>query len=123
MPPVTVVYYADENGNSPVDAWLKKLPRKPQSKGIARIFRLGEKGHDLQRPEADYLENDIYELRWAWQRVNYRILYFFHKRSTAVLVHGFTKKGRIPSQELKVAIQRKRLFRKSPEQRTFKMEI
>jgi len=123
MPPIKVVFCADEEGNAPVDEWLKSLPRKIQAKGIARVFRLAEKGHELRRPEADYLQDDIYELRWAWQRVNYRILYFFHGRKVVVLAHGFTKEGKVPRQDLKMAIERKELFVGDPQKHTFKMEI
>lgn len=123
MPQINVVFYADEDSMAPVDQWLKDLPNKVQAKGIGRIFRLAEMGHELHRPEADYLQDDIYELRWSWQQVNYRILYFFHGQEAVVLAHGITKEDRIPRADLNIAIQRKLLFEQDPSRHTFRKEI
>ena len=123
MSRVKVLFYADEDGNAPVDLWLQKLPKKAQAKGIVRIFRLGEMGFELKRPEADYLQDDIYELRWSWQRVNYRILYFFHGQETVILAHGLTKEDRIPKSDLNIAVQRKQIFTKAPTRHIFSEEI
>ncbi len=123
MPPVKVVFYADEEGKAPVDDWLKKLPQRAQAKGIARIFRLAEKGHELRRPEVDYVQDDIYELRWVWKRVNFRILYFFHGQKVVVLAHSFAKESKISRQDIKVAIRRKESFSKNPQRHIFETEI
>ncbi len=46
--------------------WLNELKRK-KMKGFlscaARIDRLATYGHELRRPVADYLRDDIYELQ------------------------------------------------------------
>jgi phage-related protein len=70
-------------------------------------MRLSEMGHELRRPEADYLRDDIYELRTGLGSVNYRVLYFFHGRNEAVVSHGFTKEAEVPSREIEQAIKRK----------------
>ena len=43
--------------------WLDELPMQVKSKCTERIDRLGELGHELRRPEADFLRDGIYELR------------------------------------------------------------
>jgi len=43
--------------------WLDHLFKKIQAKAPVRIERLAEMGHELRRPEADYLRENIYELR------------------------------------------------------------
>ena len=43
-----------------------------------------ELGHELRRPEADLLRDNIYELRIGLQGINYRILYFFHGKQAAL---------------------------------------
>jgi hypothetical protein len=48
-------------------------------------------------------------------RVNYRILYFFHGRDTAVLVHALTKEDQLPIQEIRRATEWKRMFETNPE--------
>ena len=77
MGAITVVYFRDEEG-CPAREWLARLPQRAHAKGIVRIERLAELSHELRRPEADYLRDGIYELRWKLGRVNYRMLYFFH---------------------------------------------
>lgn len=81
MPRSVVVFFKDEAGKVPVVEWLRALrrtDRKAYAKCVVRIRRLVEMGHELRRPEADFLRDGIYELRVKKGRVNYRILYFFH---------------------------------------------
>ena len=99
------------------------MPRKIQAKGITRIFRLEEIGHELKRPEADYLHDDIYELRWSWQNVNNRILYFFYGRGAVILAHGLTKEDVIPKSDLNIAVKRKILYLNDPAKHTYQKEI
>ncbi|HUK56850.1 MAG TPA: type II toxin-antitoxin system RelE/ParE family toxin [Nitrospiria bacterium] len=96
MPTTQVVFFADHEG-CPVLEWLDGLPKRIQAKARVRIERLAEIGHELRRPEADYLRDGVYELRWRFQSVNYRILYFFHGRDVIVLSNGLTKEDRVPS--------------------------
>ena len=53
------------------------------------------------------------------QRVNYRILYFFHGRAAAVLAHGLTKKDAVPDTAIETALARKRKFEQGPALYTF----
>lgn len=85
VPVITVVFYQEDDGTVPVLEWLDSLPRKAQDKCFVRISRLEELGHELRRPEADLLRDNIYELRIGLQGINYRILYFFHGKQAAVL--------------------------------------
>ena len=62
----------------------------------ARIELLGQLGHELRRPAADYLRDEIYELRAKQGHVQYRMLYFFHDRDVVVLAHALTKEDEIP---------------------------
>ncbi len=84
------------------------------NKGLSRLERLAQLGHELRRPEADYLEEGIYELRWRFQSVNYRLLYFFHGRAAIVLSHGFTKEDRIPPREIDRALRHKVKYMRNP---------
>ncbi len=77
MGAVRVVFYEDEKG-CPALEWLESLQDKVFVKGAIRVERLKQLGHELRRPEVDYLRDQIYELRWRMGHVNYRILYFFH---------------------------------------------
>jgi phage-related protein len=110
------VLYRDEDGNVPLLAWLGSLPAKAQDKCVVRIERLGKLGHELRRPEADYLRDDIYELRAKHLGVNYRLLYFFHGREAVVLSHGFSKqRAKVPRKEIELAVERKDRFLTDPD--------
>ena len=116
---IKVVYYADLKGNSPVRSWLLRLPNNIKAKAYSRIMFLSEWGHKLARPHAAYLENGIYELRWRFQKSNYRILYFFHLREAVILIHGFTKEDKIPQADLELALRRKQDFEQNPQKHTY----
>jgi phage-related protein len=77
-------------------------------------------GHELRRPEADYLRDGIYELRVGLRGTNYRMVYFFHGRVAAVLAHGLVKEREVPPREIEEAIRRKRMFESNPERHTYK---
>jgi phage-related protein len=114
-----VVFYREDDGSVPVLEWLDSLPQKPRLKCLARLARLEKLGHELRRPEADYLRDGICELRASYQGVQYRMLYFFRGRAFAVLSHGLVKEDQVPSVEIDRAIRRKEKFVKNPEVHTF----
>ena len=63
MPRIEVVFYKDDQGRVPVLEWLRDLQRRDKrgyAKCVVRIRRLAESGHELRRPEADYLRDGIY---------------------------------------------------------------
>ena len=88
MPKTEVVFYKEDDGSVPIFEWLDSLQPKTLDKCTVRIERLKEMGHELRLPEADTLRDGIYELRVGLQHVNYRMLYFFHGRTAAVVSHG-----------------------------------
>ena len=122
MPVITVVFYQEDGGTVPVLEWLDSLPRKAQNKCFVRISRLEELGHELRRPQADLLRDNIYELRVGLQGINYRILYFFHGKQAAVLAQGVIKEREVPPQEIERAIERKRKFEREPDKHTYSKE-
>ena len=117
MPRIDVYFYQEANGEAPVWQWLTDLAkqdRKAFAKCAAKIKRLEDRGHELRRPEADYLEDDIYELRAKKGHINYRILYFFYGQNIALLCHALTKERTIPPADLARAKARKTAFTKDP---------
>ena len=74
--------------------------------------------------EADYLRDGIHELRVHRGRVNYRILYFFHRQTVAaVLGHALTKEDRVPAAEIDRAVRRKRVYEQAPEGHTYEAAL
>ncbi len=122
MPRTEVVFYKEEDGTVPLLDWLDGLTDKAQDKCLARLKRLEELGHELRRPEADILRDGIYELRVGLQGVNYRMLYFLHGKSVAVLSHGLVKERRVPPQEISEAVERKNKFEADPDRHRFEPE-
>jgi phage-related protein len=120
MPKISVVFYQEDAKIVPVLDWLDRLPARAQDKCRVRIERLRDLGHELRRPEADYLRDGIYELRVGLQGMNYRMLYFFHGRVAAVFAHGLVKEREVPPREIEEAIRRKRKFELDPERHTYK---
>ena len=90
MPQTRVVLYREEDGSCPFLDWFNQLPAKVQDKCYLRLERLREMGHELRRPEADFLRDGIYELRVSQRGVHHRILYFFHVAIAAVISHGLS---------------------------------
>ena len=122
MPDTEVLFYQEKEGSVPLVDWLRSLPPKVQDKCAVRLERLEERGHELRRPEADYLRDGIYELRVRFQNVNYRMLYFFYGNTAAVASHGCTKERTVPVREIEAAIERKQRFLENPEWHTFTPE-
>ena len=119
MPRIKVVLYVERDGAVPLLEWLDDLPPKAVAKCTVRMERLAELGHELRRPEADYLRDGIYELRVRLQRLNYRILYFFHGIEAVVLSHGLVKERIVPPSEIDTAIARKLRFEQDPERHSY----
>ena len=115
MPTTRVLLYRERDGRVPLLKWLDSLTEKARAKCLVRVERLAEEGHELRRPEADYLRDGIYELRAKHAGVNYRMLYFFHGREAVVVSHGIMKqRADVPSREIDLALDRKRLFEDDP---------
>ncbi len=90
-----------------VEQFLFSLEKKTLVKTLRTVDLLETFGEHLIMPHAKKIKDGIFELRVRGEQ-EVRIFYIFHKR-TAVLLHGFVKKGsRIPLRELRVA-QKKRL--------------
>jgi phage-related protein len=122
MPPVEVILY-QEGDAVPLMDWLAGLVPDARDRCLARLALLEEYGHDLRRPHAEYLEGtDLYELRVKFHRVNYRMLYFFHGRTAAVVSHGFSKEDKIPPGEIRLATARMEKFQAHPTRHGFRGE-
>ena len=115
MPKTRVLLYRSASGEVPLLGWLDGLAEKARAKCLVRIERLAELGHELRRPEADYLRDGIHELRARYDGINYRMLYFFHGCEAVVVSYGIMKqRPDIPTQEIDLASKRKEEFTQDP---------
>jgi phage-related protein len=69
------------------------------------------------------LRDGIHELRARAGRVQYRLLYFFHGRTAAILAHGLTKEGDVSDAEIERALTRKRRFEHVPERHSCYVDL
>lgn len=122
MPEVQVVFYKDDDGSVPLSDWLDGLQHKHRAKCLKWIEILQFFGYDLRRPESDYLRDGIHELRVRLQKVNYRMLYFFHGTHVVVLTDGLVKEKEVPPREIDRAVELKERFEADPEKHTFQWE-
>ena len=123
MAQTEVFFFREPKDDSvPLLGWLEELPMKVQAKCTERIDRLGELGHELRRPEADFLRDGIYELRSSYQGVHYRMLYFFAGKAVVVLSHGLTKEREVPPRDIDQAVRRKQMVEADFEKFTFRPE-
>jgi len=123
MPRINVIFYKESSGCVPVLDWLEDLPRAAQNKCLERIERLTCLGHELRRPHAENLGSGIWELRVKYQGDNYRILFFYHGRTVAVLGAGFLKKQRrVPQDEIDRVSELKKRCEANPDRHTYEEE-
>ena len=119
MPKISVLLYRAGDGSCPFVEWFDELPAKIQDKCYLRLERLRDLGHELRRPEADFLRDGIYKLRISLRGVHHRILYFFHGTAAAVVSHGIVKDHVVPPREINRAIERKKQFEANPTKHTY----
>jgi len=117
-PQVNVYYYQEADGTCPVREFLLAQPARVQAQAEARVRLLSERGNELRRPQAENLGGGIWELRWRTGKVQYRILYCFHGRGAALLLHGLIKEGRVPDAVIARAQRRRQLFLQNPTHHT-----
>ena len=104
-----VEFYEKSDGTSDLWDFLEKLRQKAQTNKDARIQLkqirlhiqlLQENGTRLPNSITKHLIEDI----WALRPGNNRVLYFYHKEDTFVLLHHFRKKTqKTPMSELEKA--------------------
>ena len=102
-------FYSTEQGFSDIENFLDDLERRATTSKDARIqFKqvaqyiqfLSDHGTRLGENITKHLEDDIWELRPG----NNRVLFFYFKDNTFVLLHHFRKKTqKIPKREIEKA--------------------
>jgi len=123
MPRVSLVLFQESDRTVPLLEWFDTLPPKALDKCRAWLKRLRDYGHELRRPEADYLRDGVYELRIGLRGRNYRILYFFSGREVVVVSHGLVKERVVPPKEIDMAVRRMNAFRHDPTAHTYREEV
>ena len=99
-----VVFYEKDDGQCPVEDFLKKIDVKMRAKIVGLLEILEEKGNVLREPYSKHLEDGIFELRCKVGSNITRILYFFYYQGKIILTNGFVKKvQKTPRKEISTA--------------------
>lgn len=99
-------YIKSNNTRCPIEEFLNKLSKKELVFIESALNRLSEHGNNLRRPHADYLRDNIYELRVKASQSQYRLFYFFFDGVKIIITHGYQKKtSAVRDQEIKKAIE------------------
>jgi phage-related protein len=108
-----VIFYEDEEGNSPVEEFLDRLDESAKAKITARIEFLGKHWRQVRRPLVDYLEDGLYELRVQFAKDKVRVIYAYMFKDHIVLLHGIIKRtAKVPESDKLIAKQRRIHFEK-----------
>ena len=100
----TVIYYETVEEKCPVMEFIDSISCRNQAKILGLVSFLEEKGPNLPRPYADFLEDGIHELRVKLSGNQIRVLYFFCYKNFIVLTHAFVKNtDEVPKSEIKKA--------------------
>ncbi len=99
-----VVFYEKDDGQCPVEDFLKKIDVKMRAKMVGLLEILEEKGNILREPYSKHLEDGIFELRCKVGSNITRVLYFFYYQGKIILTNGFVKKvQKTPRKEISIA--------------------
>ena len=90
----TINYYADTQGNKPVETFIDNLDAKTKTKVFGHLELLGTYGNQLGMPFSKHLMDGIFELRITQKGMAIRIFYFFSGNAEIILTHGLKRKVR-----------------------------
>ena len=103
-----VIFYEDENGNSPVTEFLYELKRRQPAlfaitaSGLVMLQDRKNHGEPLTRSVGE----GLLEMRRGRKDIS-RVLWFFAAGRKIILVHGFVKKGNdLPGNHRQIALRR-----------------
>lgn len=107
----SIVFYIEEDGESPVRDFLESLEAKTQARFLWSIEQLRVRNVQAREPLVRHLEGKLWELREESRTNIFRLLYFFFSGRRIVFLHGFQKKTqKTPRRELETAQKRKQRF-------------
>ena len=102
-----IEYYVEDNGTSPVRAFILALDPKTRVRVQWSLDQLQVRNVMARAPLVKQVEGKIWELREESRGNIYRILYFFYHGRRIVLLHGFQKKTqKAPKGEIALAVKR-----------------
>jgi phage-related protein len=103
----TIKFYKTKDDDSPVEEWLKTIPKTAYAKLIRNMKLLREFNIILKEPYVKPLGDKLYEIRAKDTNGIYRVVYFAYTGKKFIMLHGFTKKTqKTPMKELRLSKNR-----------------
>lgn len=103
----SIVFYAEDDGRSPVVAFLDSLDVKTRARFEWSIEQLRRRNVRARPPLVKHLDGKLWELREESNTNIYRLLYVFFAGRNIVFLHGFQKKSpKTPRREIETALAR-----------------
>ena len=103
-----VEFYESASGNCPTREFLDSLNIKDELPYVVRALdHLQEFGNLLRRPQADILQDGIYELRIPIKRKQFRLLYFYFYQEKIIVSHGLRKEAKVKTADIEKAKKHK----------------
>jgi len=103
-----IEYYVASDGTCPTKEFLDGLDKEKELPRVIRLINLlRDLGYNLRRPQADLLEDGIYELRIPIRHLQYRILYFYFYQDKIILSHGLRKEQKVKTANIEKAKRHK----------------
>ncbi len=105
-----LIYYRTSRGDEPVRDYIRELPDHEQTTADSLFSELAQKGY-LPPPFARKLKG--VEKLWELRPGRHRVIYFYYRGNTAVLLHAFKKQSqKTPEKDIEVALSRMNTFEK-----------
>jgi len=88
----TIEFYKTVDNKSPIEEWLKTIPKTAYAKLLRNMKLLREFNITLKEPYVKPLGDKLYEIRAKDANGIYRVVYFAYTGKKFIILHGFTKK-------------------------------
>lgn len=119
----TVLLMFRHGNEVPALDYLESLSRRAQTRTLLLLELLQREGYRLRRPQADFLEDGIYELRVDEGNIHHRFLYFFHGQNVVILTHGLRKERQVPPREIERAKSLRTVYLSDPASHSLEIEL
>src|SRR3989338_2883540 len=102
-----VSFYTMPSGRSPVEEFIRSLPKQDQARFADVHQGIKEYGFDCPRVAFKHLREKLWEIKFSAQGGGYRICYVTVEKDTMIWLHAFKKTSQKTSlRDLELALLR-----------------
>ena len=101
---VNVYFYRTKAGNSPIEAYLDRLPDRDKARFMDVVEEIEQHGLQAARVVFKPIDGKLWETKLKSYSGSFRIFYVMVSREEMIWLHVFSKKSqKTPQKELKIA--------------------